>query len=197
MGEDFYRRSGQFDCDSNFFADATQQNVGSASPSFTGGMNNTFSYGNVSLSAFFNFVKGNLIYHTSRGLFDSDGAYNTYNSMVLADGWTRWEKPGDQATHPKPIFGGNNNSNQASSRYLEDGSYLRLRNVTLAYELPTGLSKRLSLGHARIYLSGDNLLTFTKFSGMDPEVVLGPYGGSSSVKYPISRKILLGVNVSF
>ena len=179
------------------YADATQQNVGSASPSFTGGMNNTFSYANVSLSAFFNFVKGNLIYHTSRGLFDSDGAYNTYNSMVLADGWTRWEKPGDQATHPKPIFGGNNNSNQASSRYLEDGSYLRLRNVTLAYELPTELSKRLSLGHARIYLSGDNLLTFTKFSGMDPEVVLGPYGGSSSVKYPISRKILLGVNVSF
>ncbi len=179
------------------YSDATQQNVGSASPSFTGGMSNTLSYRNFSLSAFFNFVKGNLVYHTSRGLFDSDGAYNTYNSMLLADGWSRWEKPGDQATHPKPVFGGNNNSNQASSRYLEDGSYLRLRNVTCAYDLPTNVLEKLRIAQARIFVSGDNLLTFTKFSGMDPEVVLGPYGGSSSIKYPISRKVLLGVNLSF
>src|SRR5690606_3725776 len=119
------------------------------------------------------------------------------NSMVLANGWSRWEKPGDQATHPKPVFGGNNNSNQASSRYLEDGRYLRLRNVTFAYELPGNLLSRLKVARARIYLSGDNLVTFTKFSGMDPEVVLGPYGGTSSIKYPISRKVLLGINVGF
>ena len=179
------------------YSDATQQNVGSASPNFTGGMSNTFTYGNLSLSAFFNFVQGNLIYHTSRALFDSDGAYNTYNSMVLADGWSRWEKPGDQATHPKPVFGGNNNSNQASSRFLEEGSYLRLRNLTFAYEFSERLMNQLHIAKARIYLSGDNLLTFTKFSGMDPEVVLGPSGGTSSIKYPISRKVLLGINVSF
>lgn len=181
----------------NSYSEATQQNVGSASPDFTGGMSNTFSYKNFTLFAFFNFVSGNLIYHASRGLFDSDGAYYTYNSMVLANGWSRWEKPGDIATHPKPVFGGNLNSNQASSRYLEDGSYLRLRNVTLSYDLPTALLSGISVSNAKVFVSGDNLLTFSKFSGMDPEVGLGAGGGTSSVKYPISRKILFGINVSF
>src|SRR5690606_8132181 len=160
-------------------------------------MSNTFSYKNFTLFAFFNFVSGNQIYHASRGLFDSDGAYYTYNSMVLAESWSRWVKPGDIATHPKPVFGGNLNSNQASSRYLEDGSYLRLRNVTLCYDLPTALLSGISVSNAKALVSGDNLLTFSKCSGMDAEVGLGAGGGSSSVKYPISRKILFGINVSF
>ena len=181
----------------NSYSEATQQNVGSASPDFTGGMSNTFSYKNFTLFAFFNFVSGNQIYHASRGLFDSDGAYYTYNSMVLADGWSRWEKPGDVATHPKPVFGGNMNSNQASSRYLEDGSYLRLRNVTFSYDLPAAFLSGISVANAKVFVSGDNLLTISKFSGMDPEVGLGAGGGTSSVKYPISRKILFGINVSF
>lgn len=179
----------------NSYADATQQDVGSASPDFTGGMSNTFSYKRFSLFAFFNFVSGNLVYHTSRGLFDSDGAYYTFNSMVLADDWNRWEKAGDIATHPKPVFGGNKSSNSASSRYLENGSYIRLRNVRLSYELPTDFLNRLHIANAKLFVSGDNLLTFTKFSGMDPEVSLGPGGGTSSVKYPISRKVLFGINI--
>lgn len=181
----------------NSYSDATQQNVGSASPDFTGGMGNTFSYKNFKLFAFFNFVSGNLIYHSSRGLFDSDGAYYTFNSMVLAEGWSRWQESGDLATHPKPVFGGNRNSNQGSSRFLEDGSYLRLRNVTLSYDLPDDFLSRIKIAHAKIFLSGDNLITFSKFSGMDPEVGLGAGGGTSSIKYPISRKVLFGINVGF
>lgn len=181
----------------NSYSEATQQNVGSASPNFTGGISNTFTYKNFTLFAFFNFVSGNQIYHASRGLFDSDGAYYTYNSMVLAQGWSRWEKPGDQATHPRPVFGGNMNSNQASSRYLEDGSYLRLRNVTFSYDLPSSFLSGVRVTYAKVFVSGDNLLTISKFSGMDPEVGLGAGGGTSSVKYPISRKILFGLNVSF
>lgn len=181
----------------NSYGEATQQNVGSASPNFTGGMSNTFSYKNFTLFAFFNFVSGNLIYHSSRGLFDSDGAYYTYNSMVLAEGWSRWQQPGDIATHPKPVFGGNKNSNQASSRYLEDGSYLRLRNVTFSYDLPGDLLSSLKIARLKVFISGDNLFTFSKFSGMDPEVSLGAGGGTSSIKYPISRKIMFGVNVGF
>lgn len=181
----------------NSYSEATQQNVGSASPDFTGGMGNTFSYRNFKLFAFFNFVSGNLIYHASRGLFDSDGAYYTFNSMVLAEGWSRWQEPGDIATHPKPVFGGNRNSNQASSRFLEDGSYLRLRNVTLSYDLPSEVLSGIRIAHAKIFISGDNLITFSKFSGMDPEVGLGAGGGTSSIKYPISRKILFGINVGF
>jgi hypothetical protein len=160
-------------------------------------MSNTFTFKGLSLFAFFNFVSGNLVYHNSRALFDSDGAYYTYNSMVLAEGWSRWQQRGDVATHPKPVFGGNKSSNQASSRYLEDGSYLRLRNVTLSYELPAAWLDRLKIAHTKVFVSGDNLLTRTRFSGMDPEVALGPGGGTSSVKYPISRKVLFGLNLGF
>jgi hypothetical protein len=115
--------------------------------------------------------------------------------MQLANGWSRWEKPGDIATHPKPVFGRSDASNQSSTRYLEDGSYLRLRNVTLGYNLPQSLIKRPRLSTARIFMSGDNLWTLTKFSGTDPEVDLAT--GDSSIKYPTSRKFMFGLNVSF
>jgi len=179
----------------NVLSDATPQIVGTYSPKFTGGMNNTFSYKAVTLSAFFNFVSGNSVYNGSRQSYDSDGAYETVNTMVLADGWSRWEKEGDVATHPKSVFGGNKNSNRVSSRYLEDGSYLRLRNVRLSYELPADFLKRIKVANARVFVSGDNLLTFTDFSGMDPEVNLDVDGGESSNRYPISKKVLFGINI--
>ncbi|MET0300623.1 MAG: SusC/RagA family TonB-linked outer membrane protein [Flavitalea sp.] len=167
----------------------------SAAPKFTGGFTNTISYKGFSLSAFFNFVYGNWVYNDTRFYFDNDGVYEKYNSMVLPSNWTRWEKPGDIATHPKPYFGGNKSSNQTSTRYLEDGSYVRLRNVTVGYDLPVNFINRVKLSRARIYLSGDNLWTGTKFTGPDPEVVLS--SGTSSFRYPLSRKLLVGVNLSF
>lgn len=180
----------------NSYNKATLQYTGSsAAPKFTGGILNTFSYRGFSLSAFFNFVSGNQVYNNSRQFFDSDGLYDSYNQMVLADGWSRWKQPGDNATHPKPLLGGNKSSNQPSSRYLEDGSYIRLRNVRLAYDLPGDLLSRINISSARIFVSGDNLWTATRFSGMDPEVDLS--SGESGTKYPISRKILFGVNVEF
>jgi TonB-linked SusC/RagA family outer membrane protein len=185
-------------------ASASKQFTGkSASPKYTGGITNTFSYKNFSLSTFFNFVYGNYVYNDSRVYFDNDGLYDSYNVMVPAKGWTRWEKPGDIATEPKAIQGGNNNSNSTSSRYLEDGSYLRLRNATFGYQLPQTWLNSLKIRSARIFVSGDNLVTFTKFTGVDPEVDLSPdpsvpgNKGLSSFKYPISRKILFGVNVGF
>lgn len=181
----------------NKLSEATLQIVGNYTPDFTGGMQNTFSYKGFQLSAFINFVSGNLVYNRSRGSFDSDGAYETSNDMVPAKGWTRWQKPGDIATHPKAVFGGNLNSNKISSRYLEDGSYIRLRNVRLTYTLPQQLLLNLKLSNVSVFVSGDNLWTGTKFSGMDPEVSLGPGGGNSSYKYPISKRLLFGVNLGF
>ena len=185
-------------------ASASKQFTGkSASPKFTGGINNTFSYKNFSLSTFLNFVSGGYVYNDSRAYFDNDGLYDSYNAMVPAKGWTRWQKPGDIATEPQTIQGGNNNSNSASTRYLESGSYLRLRNVTLGYQLPQTWLTSLKIRSARIFVSGDNLATFTKFTGVDPEVDLNPdvdhasSKGVSSFKYPVSRKILFGVNVGF
>jgi TonB-linked SusC/RagA family outer membrane protein len=174
---------------------ASKQYVGSSSPKFTGGITNTFSYQAFSLSTFFNFVYGNKVYNDTRAYFDNDGLYESYNAMVPASGWTRWTKPGDIATSPKAVLGGNHDANSQSSRYLENGSYLRLRNVTLGYQLPKNFLNNIKVRSARIFVSGDNLVTFTKFSGVDPEVDLA--SGSSSFRYPISRKILFGINVGF
>ncbi|QEH41911.1 TonB-dependent receptor [Chitinophaga sp. XS-30] len=180
----------------NSYNQATLQYTGTSSaPKLTGGLLNTFSYKGFTLSAFINFVSGNQVFNSFRQFFDSDGLYDSYNQMVLADGWNRWEKAGDIATHPKPLLGGNRASNEPSSRFLEDGSYIRLRNVRLSYDLPQDLLGRVKIGSARVFVSGDNLWTGTSFSGMDPEVDFS--SGVSGNKYPISRKILFGVNIGF
>ena len=102
------------------------------------------------------------------------------------------------------VEGGNNNSNKRSSRYLEDASYLRMTNVTLSYTLPKVVLKKLGLSNFNIYLSGDNLLTFTDFSGVDPAVTGNPndrsnigLSGTPGITYPIPKRYALGVNVSF
>jgi hypothetical protein len=116
--------------------------------------------------------------------------------MVLPRGWSRWKKPGDHATEPKAIKGGNKDSNQPSSRYLEDGSFIRLRNVTLSYNLPVGVLNNINISSAKVFIRGENLWTQTDFSGMDPEVSLGLSGGTSTYKYPISKRILIGININ-
>lgn len=181
----------------NRYSDATLQMVGSASPKFTGGILNSFSYKRFTLNAFLNFVYGNDIYHSSRRYYDSDGSYQTYNSQAPIDGWNVWKQAGDKATHPKPVDGGNKLSNEPSSRYLEDGSFLRLRNVSLAYSFPESMLQRSKVKNFKVFLSGDNIWTASRFSGMDPEVTLGVATGSSSFKYPLSRKFVLGVTMGF
>lgn len=179
----------------NKLSDATLQIVGTYTPDFTGGIYNTFTYKGFSLSGFLNFVSGNLVYNSARTSFDSDGAYETSNDMVPLESWSRWQQPGDIATHPRAVFGGNLNSNKPSSRFLEDGSYIRLRNVKLSYELPASLLSGAKIANASIFISGDNLWTSTKYSGMDPEVSLGPGGGAAYYRYPISKRFLIGVNI--
>ncbi|MDO5608957.1 MAG: TonB-dependent receptor [Capnocytophaga sp.] len=176
------------------YNNATQQIVGTSSPDFYGGFFLSASYKQFSLSSNFNFSKGGQIYNYSRELYDSDGAYPTYNQMQLADGWSRWENPGDQATHPRPMYNGNNLSNKTSSRYLEDASFLRLRNVRLAYNLPVSVLEKLKIGQLEVYVSGDNLLTFTKYSGLDPE---GGIDGAPSSQYPIAKRYAVGLNITF
>nr|WP_295868311.1 TonB-dependent receptor [uncultured Chitinophaga sp.] len=187
----------------NSYDDATLQYVGTASPKFTGGMTNRLSYKGISLSVFINFVSGNKVYEEST----NDGSEPTSNVRVLPGGRTRWQKAGDIATDPRAVYGGNKNSDLESSRFLEDGSYLRLRNVTLSYDLPEHFLRSVKLANARVFLSGDNLLTWTSFSGLDPEMGLRPYAtpaGESgnnfqqnSTKYPLARKLLVGINITF
>jgi TonB-linked SusC/RagA family outer membrane protein len=185
------------------YDEATQQIVGSATPKFYGGLVTSVNYKNFSLNVSSSYQYGNEVYHRTREFIDADGALFNFNMMQLADGWSRWEQPGDIATHPKPVFGGNKFSNKPSSRYLEDGSYWRIRNITLSYNIPVAVLTKVKITKANIFISGDNLFTFTKFSGLDPEVSLatnenqGTLSGLADFKYPISKQYLIGIQVSF
>lgn len=177
------------------YNDATVQIAGSSNPDFTGGFNTNIRYKNFTLSSNWSFAYGAELYNSSRNLFDSDGYYLQFNQMVLPEGWSRWEKPGDIVTHPKPRLGGYPGSNQTSTRYLEDGSYLRLNNVRFSYDLPETVLSKIGVTGANIYLTGDNLVTFTKFTGVDPTI--GGANGFTELGYPIPKRFALGLNITF
>ncbi len=187
----------------NIYTDAAEdyQIMGSPFPDFAGGFGTFFKYKGISLNAAFSYSVGNMIYHTGRQTADNDGENISVNAMILQDGWSRWENPGDDVTHPEPQYGGNLNSNKYSSRYLEDGSYLRLRNLTLAYDLPLAYAQKIKVQGLRLTLSMDNLKTWTKYSGSDPDVPLfmGAWHlpGTQAFKYPINKQFLLGLEFSF
>ena len=187
----------------NVYNDAQKQIVGSATPKFSGGFFNNFRLYNFSLNVACNFVYGNEIFNLDRTIMDNDGAFTNYNMVSFDNGlkWKRWEKPGDAATHPKAVSFGNKNSNAVSSRYLEDGSFFRIKNITLAYNFPKKLLSKLHMQGLKVYASVDNLATFTKFSGMDPEIDLqgSSYNlaGMYSSPYPVGRTFMFGVDLTF
>lgn len=178
--------------------------VGKATPLFSGGLNTQVSWNGIFLNINTNFMVGNKIYNYTRQAADADGAYVGYNQLSIENsiqGWKRWEEKGDIATHPKAVLNGNKSANSISSRYLEDGSYFRIRNLTVGYELPKNLIKKAHMTRCRIYFSADNLWTATKFSGMDPEISLTTttyeLAGMYSTNYPVGQTFQAGVEISF
>lgn len=184
---------------------ATQAHaVGKATPLFSGGLNTQLSWNGIFIRMNSNFQYGNKIYNYTRQSSDADGAYLGYNQLSVENsklGWSRWQNPGDIATHPKAQLNGNKSANQVSSRYLEDGSYFRLKNLTVGYDFPISLIKKAHMTKCRIYFSADNLFTATKFSGMDPEITLEKttysLAGFYSENYPVGRTFQGGVEISF
>ena len=149
-----------------------------------------------------NFTYGNKIYNATRQITDADGAYTDYNQLSLkAQGWTRWKNPGDVATHPRAVSANDSHSNAVSSRYLEDGSFFRLRNITVGYDFPAKLISKAKMTKCRIYFTADNLATATKFSGMDPEISLvsgtNTLAGLYNSNYPVGRTFQGGIEISF
>ena len=191
------------------YGDATEQIVGSASPWFTGGLNTSLSWKGITLSANGSFVVGNKVYNRTRqDIMDTDGAKSGYNQQSFDNGlgWVRWyadDRYGTnwKATHPEAMNGGNSEANEYSSRYLEDGSFFRLRNVTLSYDLPSNLISKVKMSGARVYVSADNVLTLTRFSGMDPEVSLEgdtySLAGLFSDNYPVPMSVVFGIDITF
>lgn len=179
------------------YAQATYTTVGSASPDVFGGFTTSLTYKKFDVTALFGYALGGQIYNYSRQEYDADGTYTDRNQMVLMKGWSRWEKPGDIATHPVAKYNNPDHGNSASSRFLENGSYLKLRSLILSYNLDL---PRLSLKHANVFVSGENLFTITKYSGVDPEI---PVSGGTILSstgpgvYPSKRVFTVGLNVTF
>ncbi|MEL7832718.1 TonB-dependent receptor [Fodinibius sp. Rm-B-1B1-1] len=184
----------------NSFNSAERVVIGNPNPDFTGGLSNRFQYKGFDLNVLFQFVYGNDIYNGG-GRFQSASA--DYFDNQTKDQYTdRWQEPGDITDVPQArLFGANGTGD--SSRYLSDGSYLRLKKVTFGYNLPASTLETIGLSKARVYVSGVNLLTFTDYEGWDPEVNTDYLsGGNLSLgndfySAPQARTITLGLNVGF
>ena len=185
------------------YSKASYYKCGKASPDVYGSFSTSLFYKNFDLQANFGYSLGGQIYSYYRQEFDSDGAYaGDRNQMKLQKGWSRWEKPGDIATHPRAMYNNQDKGNLASSRYLESSDYLKLRSLTLGYNFDM---KKYGIQTLRLSVSGENLFTITDYSGVDPELPAGTNDkgvlsvtstGGTSV-YPAVRKFMLGVNLTF
>lgn len=179
------------------YSKATDEKLGKAAPDLFGGFSTSVSYKNFDFNAVFGYSIGGKIYNYSRQEYDSDGTYTDRNQMKLRPEWSRWEKPGDDATHPVAKYDNQDKGNSASSRYLENGDFLKLRSLTLGYNFKF---EDKALENLRLYISGENLFTLTKYSGVDPEIpaIDGAVMGSTGpAVYPTTRKFMLGVNLKF
>lgn len=181
------------------YASATYQEVGSALPKFQGGMTNTFTYDGISLGVNIYFLSGNKVYSNNLRFVENDGNEPYYNQVNLPKGSSTWSKPGDNATEPSPQNSAN--STQTSTRFLKDGSFLALRNISLSYELPHALVSRLKMEGVTVGFTADNVHTFTNFLGQDPQTTITPGSqvmpGVSDFKYPNNRQYLFNINFRF
>lgn len=159
--------------------------LGNLAPKFSFGFNNTFTYKNLNVNLFLEGNYGNdIINYTRKELEAMDGRYN--NITTVLDRWTP-ENPDAKL----PRADRNSNSNGFSDRWVEDGSYLRIRDLTIGYTLPRKALR--GVASVNIFVSFENLYTFTKYSGNDPSIG----GGIDNNLYPTSRKYSLGVSMTF
>jgi TonB-linked SusC/RagA family outer membrane protein len=182
------------------YAQATNQEVGSALPKYQGGFNNSLRYKNFNLrvSTYFNY--GNKVFSNNLRFMMNDGHEPYYNQIKLPDGAKVWTGPGDtEATEPSPQNSAN--STETSTRYLKNGSYFTIRNIAFSYTLPAAWAKKINMRDVTVGLTADNVVTFSNFLGQDPQTTITPtrYStpGVSDFKYPNNRQYLLTVNFNF
>ncbi len=147
---------------------ADRQIVGSIWPKFFGGLTNNVSYKGFELSAFFAFQYGNKVYNHNKFFGEGGGARDAAR-VILASNNARWQKPGDITDVPRPDGVNVNNYRDGGSRWLEDGSFLRLRSLNLAYNFPKTIANKLKADALKLYVNGTNLFLLTKYTGLDPE----------------------------
>ncbi|MFC5683678.1 SusC/RagA family TonB-linked outer membrane protein [Flavobacterium sp. MAHUQ-51] len=172
--------------------------IGQGLPKHTGGFSNNFTYKQLDLNIFFQWSYGNDILNANRILFEGNAKGQSYLNQ-FASYEDRWS-PTNSDSNIFRTGGFNGSGNNYSSNFIEDGSYLRLKTVSLGYNFDPEFVKKMHLKSLRFYLSGQNLITWTKYSGLDPEVnaynsVLRP--GFDFSTYPRARTILFGTNITF
>lgn len=178
---------------------AQQVVLGNPNPKWIGGITNNFSYKGLELSVVFQGVQGNKIYNGG-GQYMSANASNGYDNQTT-DQLRAWQKPGDITDVPQVrlFFGEGVNP---SSRYLSDGSYVRLKTLTFGYNLPSSVTSRMKLNKLKIYFTAQNLLTFTSYKGWDPEVNADYQAsninqGVDFYSAPQPKTFTFGVNIGF
>jgi hypothetical protein len=177
--------------------DKDQAFIGNPNPKFTYSLTNSFSYKNIDLTIFLNGVYGDQIYNYSR--MEDEALYNVYQNQLstVLDRYTAGT-PNGKLPRYNPFNQGNL---RISDRFIESGSYLRIQNVSIGYNLPPRVINKAKMSSCRIYISGQNLYTFTKYSGYDPE--LGAFNTSVENMnidyghYPNPRSVTIGANIVF
>ncbi|MBB5622062.1 TonB-linked SusC/RagA family outer membrane protein [Pedobacter cryoconitis] len=199
-GEALWYTDGTKSQTTNNYGSATQFNQGSALPKVFGGLTNTFTYKGFSLSfqLYFNF--GNKVYdnYGATSFSDGSGGFTPTTRMTRYTYEHRWRNPGDITDQPKIVFTGTQSgaSSQGSSRFLYNGDYIRLRDVSLGYQLPAKWIRSINLASAKVYFRANNLFTYIKDKriSFDPEVGID---GLADKNVPIYKTALLGIDLKF
>jgi TonB-dependent starch-binding outer membrane protein SusC len=193
----FYKQDGK--TTTNQYNDAGKFIVGDPNPDWIGGINNTVSYKGLELSVLFQGVFGNQVANGGGGFMSASGDW--FDNQTR-DQLNRWQKPGDITMVPQARINrfGDFESPSISSRYVYDATYVRLKNVSLSYNIPAKWMAKLKLSSAKVYATGVNLHTFTKYPGWDPEVntdyrVSNVNQGGDFYAAPQIRSIVFGITI--
>ena len=179
-----------------------QEILGSAQPKYWGGFTNTFKFMGFDASILFTYTQGNYIYNNTRAF--SEGMNGVFGQTAAVRG--RWTPDNPSTTIPRAVFGDPSNNRRVSDRWLEDGSYIRLKSVTLGYNIPSKYTKSIGLSGVRLYAMGQNLWTKTNYKGLDPEVSTFAEGSGSNANtaagtdfltFPQAKTYTFGLNVNF
>jgi hypothetical protein len=172
--------------------------IGNPNPKFTYGLNLGLTYKSFDVTAFFYGSQGNEIFNYNKWWLDFWPSFQNQKSTdLLYNGWST-ENPG--GTIPKASNKSNFSTNtQSSSYYIENGSFMRLKNLQIGYTLPQSLIQKIGLSNAKIYVQGVNLFTVKKYSGLDPDVNNGDdvSFGVDAGAYPLVKTFTIGLNVGF
>ncbi len=174
-----------------------QEILGGALPKFFGSFTNNFTYKNFELTVFFQFVGGNKIYNNNRAFAEGmNSLFGQYATTL-----NRWTPTNPSTTMPRAVYGDPANNRRNSDRWLEDGSFTRLKNLVFAYNLDSKLASKMKISSLKVYVQAQNLVTWTKYSGFDPEVSTftstNTAQGTDFLTFPQAKTVTFGVNIGF